>query len=353
MKETNIFKMGNNLTEFAHIPSVPIFEADTSFSPKVTIAIPTFKRADLLKESLTSALKQINYTNYDIIVVDNNNERGCETEQMMNLIQSSRISYYKNTKNIGIVGNLNRLYSLAKGEYVVELHDDDILYPDYLSIMMRFIELTDEKYDVIFPKKITYNMKKSVVVPQRVKKFKFYKQDLKLRDFLWGNIIGSPLGMCVKRHSFLQNGGYNADLFPSIDYDLFVKFTYRFKACRISGLPLVISRIEKNESCKTETLLKFIQNDSLIRKNILAIDKNPLLNPLWTRYNNLFVFQYLDMLAQLYQNKEIEISKELRKMGFCYNILDKIIYSFMNYYRNLSSRYRRLTYSNSKLDPTV
>jgi glycosyltransferase involved in cell wall biosynthesis len=37
----------------------------------VTIAIPTFKRAKFLKEAVDSAINQVRYTDYDIIVVAN------------------------------------------------------------------------------------------------------------------------------------------------------------------------------------------------------------------------------------------------------------------------------------------
>ena len=45
-------------------------------------------------------------------------------------------------KNIGMIGNWNRLYTLARGEWVVMLHDDDLLYNDYLSILFnKYIDI--------------------------------------------------------------------------------------------------------------------------------------------------------------------------------------------------------------------
>lgn len=66
--------------------------------------------------------------------MDNNPERGCETEKlMMSYSNNPMISYYKNADNLGMVGNWNRLFTLAKGKYVVMLHDDDLLLPTFLS----------------------------------------------------------------------------------------------------------------------------------------------------------------------------------------------------------------------------
>jgi len=133
-QHTDFFEYVDNFAKTAHIPSIPIFESNLDYIPDITIAIPTYKRADLLKEAIDSAINQIDYTNYDIIVVDNNPERGCETEKlMMTYSNNPMISYYKNADNLGMVGNWNRLFTLAKGKYVVMLHDDDLLLPTFLS----------------------------------------------------------------------------------------------------------------------------------------------------------------------------------------------------------------------------
>ena len=49
--------------------------------------------------------------------------------------------YYRNDRNLGLVGNFNRAVSLADGEYAVLVHDDDYLFPAYLSEMNRITDL--------------------------------------------------------------------------------------------------------------------------------------------------------------------------------------------------------------------
>lgn len=70
-QNTEFFKIVDNFAKKAGIPSVPIIKATLDFIPKITIAIPTYKRPELLKEALDSAINQIGYTEYEIIVVDN------------------------------------------------------------------------------------------------------------------------------------------------------------------------------------------------------------------------------------------------------------------------------------------
>ena len=81
-QKTDLFEYVDNFAKTAHITSIPIFEAQLDYTPEITIAIPTYKRTELLKEAIDSAINQTDYANYDILVVDNNPERGCETENL-------------------------------------------------------------------------------------------------------------------------------------------------------------------------------------------------------------------------------------------------------------------------------
>ena len=149
-KNTNFFEIVDNFAKIENIESICVFESNLDFIPKVTIAIPTFNRTDLLKEAIDSALNQINYSNYDVVVVDNNPQRGCETEKLMISYEDSRLSYYKNRENIQMTGNWNRLFTLAKGEYVVMLHDDDLLFPDFLKECISLID-NEPKIGILKP----------------------------------------------------------------------------------------------------------------------------------------------------------------------------------------------------------
>jgi len=103
--------------------------------PLVTIAIPTFNRADrYLKKSLESALKQT-YQNIEILVSDN-----CSTDNTEDLIRSykdSRIKYFKQKENLGQRGNSNFLLYAAKGEYFLLFHDDDLIDYDFVETCIR------------------------------------------------------------------------------------------------------------------------------------------------------------------------------------------------------------------------
>lgn len=109
--------------------------------PLVTIAIPTYNRANaFLKEALTCAINQT-YTNIEIIVSDN-----CSidnTEELVNDFNDPRIKYIKQPTNIGANNNFNYCVNRARGEYLYMLLDDDVVDNDFVDVCVTAV--TDHK----------------------------------------------------------------------------------------------------------------------------------------------------------------------------------------------------------------
>lgn len=96
---------------------------------RVTVGIPTFNRAALLRESMSSVLAQT-HQDFRLLICDNASDDG--TQDAVMSFDDPRVDYRRSAENIGMVANFNRTIDLAETELVVLLPDDDILYPDYL-----------------------------------------------------------------------------------------------------------------------------------------------------------------------------------------------------------------------------
>jgi glycosyltransferase involved in cell wall biosynthesis len=100
-------------------------------APLVTIAIPTFNRAEgYLSEALESALGQT-YSNLEILVSDNCSTDG--TKALVTSISDPRLRYVRHEQNIGQRKNYAFCFEQAKGAYVLLLHDDDTVDDDFVS----------------------------------------------------------------------------------------------------------------------------------------------------------------------------------------------------------------------------
>jgi glycosyltransferase involved in cell wall biosynthesis len=102
-----------------------------SCSPLITIAIPTYNRAEFyLPQALKSALNQT-YPNLEIIVSDNCSTDG--TKAFISGIADPRLRYFRHDVNLGSVANFNFCVGQAKGKYLLMLHDDDLIDSDFVE----------------------------------------------------------------------------------------------------------------------------------------------------------------------------------------------------------------------------
>ncbi len=126
----------------------------TDSDPLVTIAIPTFNRATLLKDCILSALSQT-YQNYEIIVSDNASMD--DTQKVLQQFRCRKLRVLRQKKNIGLLPNWNACLAEARGEYILLVSDDDKISPWMLerSVALvrrdRQIPIVVALYDIFFP----------------------------------------------------------------------------------------------------------------------------------------------------------------------------------------------------------
>lgn len=75
------------------------------------------------------------YPNIEIIVSDN-----CSTDNTEMVVKSfndPRILYFRQRINIGPINNSNFCLDQAKGDYFLQLHDDDIIDNDFIEVCMK------------------------------------------------------------------------------------------------------------------------------------------------------------------------------------------------------------------------
>jgi GT2 family glycosyltransferase len=107
-----------------------------SAEPKVSIVIPTKDKADLLKRCIDSILKLTQYSNTELIIVDNNSKEVKTSLYLDELrAQGVRIIIYPAKFNYADICNLAA--EKATGEYLCFLNNDtEALEPEWLSSMV-------------------------------------------------------------------------------------------------------------------------------------------------------------------------------------------------------------------------
>ena len=107
--------------------------------PEISVVIPTFNRAQLLRKAIQSVLAQ---EDVDLEIVISDNCSNDETPEVVApFLDDPRVRYSRNDRNLGMVGNWKKaIFELTRADWFVLMSDDDFLTdPTYLSKAARAI----------------------------------------------------------------------------------------------------------------------------------------------------------------------------------------------------------------------
>jgi glycosyltransferase involved in cell wall biosynthesis len=105
--------------------------------PKVSLGMPVYNGEPYITEAIESVLNQT-YQDFELIVSDN-----CSTDntsEIIRKINDSRIRYYRNEENIGVVPNFNRTVELSRGQYFCLWAHDDVMLPTNLEQKVTILD---------------------------------------------------------------------------------------------------------------------------------------------------------------------------------------------------------------------
>lgn len=126
-----------------------------------SIIIPVYK-PQFLKECIDSILAQT-YRNFELILV--NDGSPYDIDSIVGQYQDRRIEYHKREKGFGavrLVDNWNDCLKYVKGQYVINMGDDDKLLPnclaDYVKLMEKYPNL-----DVYHMRTLFINEKSEII----------------------------------------------------------------------------------------------------------------------------------------------------------------------------------------------
>lgn len=106
--------------------------AGSELRPFISIAIPTFRRLDMLRRALESVLQQ-DYSDWELVISDDEGVDG-ESWQVLSEYarRDPRIRVIENRRGRGQVENTNNAMLACRGDWIKLLHDDDWFVPGAL-----------------------------------------------------------------------------------------------------------------------------------------------------------------------------------------------------------------------------
>ncbi len=122
-----------------------------------SILVPLYNTPEVfLREMIDSVVSQT-YENWELCLADGSDADHAYVEQIVKGYGDDRIRYERLTENLGISGNTNKCFEMAKGDYIGLFDHDDILHPTALYEYMKVI--CDKGADYIYCDETTFSGK--------------------------------------------------------------------------------------------------------------------------------------------------------------------------------------------------
>jgi glycosyltransferase involved in cell wall biosynthesis len=188
---------------------------------KLSICIPTYNRAEYLKNCLNSILlaKSLTTLKFEVCISDNASKD--KIIPIINFYKKKKlaINYKRNSQNLGFGLNFYKVVKMAKGEFIWVIGNDDLLYIDSLKkindlfiknkeVDFFFINSSSLNSKFVFRHKQPFDTKK---IPKNLTSFSKIKKNRKTNFFnlidpsvSWDFLLGIFLTI-YKREKFIKN----------------------------------------------------------------------------------------------------------------------------------------------------
>ena len=135
-----LFPKSNQKT-FSQYKSINDLAVDYPKRPQLSIVISTFNRSKWLEVNLENMNNLISgFKNKVEIIVCDNQSTDQTNEILRNFKSNPNIKSYRNSGNVGMLGNLSESVALASGEYIWLIGDDDIIRECSIGKILNVID---------------------------------------------------------------------------------------------------------------------------------------------------------------------------------------------------------------------
>lgn len=197
--------------------------------PLVSVVIPTYNRAWVLRDAIESVLAQT-FESFELIVVDDGS-----TDNTPALLDGYEDLVALEQTNKGVSAARNRGIAHAQGKFIAFLDSDDLWLPEKLSAQVTFFQ---ENPDALICQTQETWIRNGQRIYSKSRHMKqsglFFERSLEL-------CLVSPSAVMIKKGLFETVGMFDEDLPACEDYDLWLRINATIPIFLIDE-PLVIKR---------------------------------------------------------------------------------------------------------------
>ena len=206
-------------------------QRNTTFPRNIlfSILVPLYNTPEqFLREMIESVIAQT-YTNWELCLADGSDGEHAYVGDIVSSYNDPRIRYEKLTENLGISGNTNKCFDMAKGDYIGLFDHDDILHPTALFEYMKVI--CKEGADYIYCDETTFSGKSIDHMITLHFKPDFAPDNLRANNYICHFSVFS-------KELVSKCGTFRSEFDGSQDHDMILRLTQAAK--HISHVPKIL-----------------------------------------------------------------------------------------------------------------
>lgn len=212
--------------------------------PLVSIIMPTYNRAYIIGNAISSVIEQ-RYCNWELIIVDDGSSDN--TREVVDSFDDIRIKFYSTPKNSGVSKARNMALEKSSGKYISYLDTDNDWSPNFLLNMIGNMEENPEFESAYSAQNIFKEQRKLTGIRFGL----FNRTLLENRNYI-------DMNAYVHKRTLLDRlGGFDIKLRRLVDYDLVLRYTEDNKPLAVKN---ALSNYYYNEGEETITVTENYNN---------------------------------------------------------------------------------------------
>lgn len=185
----------------------------------VSVVIPVYNGEKYIEETVRSVLDQT-YTNVEVLcIIDGTKD---QSHSIIKQLNDDRIKLFEH-ENKGATYTRNRGLSLATGEYIIFLDQDDVIKPEYFELAIQEMVRTNSSGVAVNGQVIDSQGQ----ILRRL--YRVNKPKLTLGSLLKGNQMYTASQVLLKRQTVSEIGGFDIKADQADDWDMWINQARRGK----------------------------------------------------------------------------------------------------------------------------
>jgi glycosyltransferase involved in cell wall biosynthesis len=271
----------------------------------ISVIIPCYNAEKFVLGSISSILNQ-SYADLEVLAIND-----CSTDNTLEILKSindPRLQVHTNAKNLGYLKTVNKLLTLASGDFIAFQDADDISHSDRLNLQLQYM-ISNPTISILGTNFSMIDNRGRVIRKSNVE-----ERDSKLKQVLReGNPFQKP-SIMFRKEVYERIGGYREEflIFKNIseDYDWILRASHFFNFGNVNASePLYCYRSVKTSMTKQfghidqlfgHQVAQFLFNERLAY-GVDSVDKGDILNVM--KFIDELRKPYIDDPSRFYNEK--------------------------------------------------